>query len=40
MSEQRPTWREYFKKLVQVTSERSPVIDYKLVVFLLKIIVL
>ena len=24
MSEQRPTWREYFKKLVQVTSERSP----------------
>ena len=24
MTEQRPTWREYFKKLVQVTSERSP----------------
>ena len=30
---ERPSWDEYFKEIVQVTSKRSGMRDYKLVVY-------
>ena len=38
MNNKRPTWNNYFKDIVITTSHDLVVIDYTLVVFLLKII--